>query len=186
LNLESLNLESLNLELRIRPATPADLGTLVTVARQAIYEAFSPEKYPGNPVQAYLDEWVTTGVYTREFTDRRSTFWLAETRMGEVVGFLKLRRHAPPRCLTERNALEIVRIYLLEAYTGKGWGRQLMQHCLDYARQQGHRAVWLGVWEHNQPALSFYKKMGFTACGWHVFLFGGERQRDLWLWKPVE
>lgn len=170
----------------IRPATPVDIDKLVSVARRAIYDAFSPDKYPGNPVQAYLDEAVTTEVYAREFTDRRATFWLAETEAGEAVGFLKLRRHAPPRRMPERNALEIVRIYLLNQYVGKGWGRQLMQHCLDYARQQGHRAVWLGVWEHNQTARAFYEKLGFTAIGWHVFSFGGERQRDIWMWRPVE
>jgi diamine N-acetyltransferase len=169
--------------MRIRPATAADLDTLVRVARQAIFEAFSPAKYPGNPVQAYLDACVTTEVYAHELTDKRATFWLAETDTGEAVGFLKLRRHAPPRRMPERNALEIVRIYLLEAHIGKGWGRQLLEHCLSYARQQKHRAVWLGVWEHNHTAQAFYEKMGFTSFGWHVFPFGGERQRDIWLWR---
>lgn len=169
----------------IRPATTADLATLVAVARQAMFDAFSPEKYPGNPVQAYLDEAVTPEVYAQELTDRRATFWLAETDEGEAVGFLKLRRHAPPRRMPERNALEIVRIYLLDRHVGRGWGRQLMQHCLDYARQQGHRAVWLGVWEHNRTARAFYEKMGFVAFGWHVFPFGGEAQRDVWMWRAV-
>lgn len=169
----------------IRQATPADLDRLVSVARQSMYQAFSPEKYPGNPVQAYLDEAVTPAVYAREFTNRRATFWLAEEAQGEVIGFLKLHAHAPPRRLPVRNALEIVRIYLLDEHIGHGYGRQLMQHCLNYARQQGHKAVWLGVWEHNALALVFYEKLGFIRFGWHVFSFGGERQRDLWLWKAL-
>ncbi|MEZ0539928.1 GNAT family N-acetyltransferase [Fibrella arboris] len=169
----------------IRQATLADLPTLVSVARQSLYDAFSPEKYPGNPIQQYLDEAVTAPIYAREFANKRATFWLAEDEQGKAIGFLKLHAHAPPRRMPVRNALEIVRIYLLDEYIGRGYGRQLMQHCLDYARQQGYQAVWLGVWEHNAPALVFYKKLGFTQFGWHVFWFAGERQRDFWLWKSL-
>jgi GNAT superfamily N-acetyltransferase len=174
----------------IRQATLADLDTLVSVARRSIYAAFSPEKYPGNPVQEYLDEAVTAAIYEKEFANRRASFWLAVDEQGEAIGFLKLHRHAPPRSMPApngrtRTALEIVRIYLLGDYIGRGYGRQLMQHCLDYARQQGLQSVWLGVWEHNAPALVFYQKMGFVPFGWHFFSFGGERQRDIWLWKQV-
>lgn len=168
----------------IRPATTADLETLVAVARQAMYEAFSPVKYPGNPVESYLDEAVTYPHYQQSMQDKRTTFWLAEEG-GEAVGFLKLRRHAPPRRMAERNALEIVQIYLLERYVGRGWGRQLLEHALAYASAQGCRAVWLGVWEHNLSARAFYDRMGFTPCGWHVFPFAGEPQRDIWLQRPV-
>ena len=169
----------------IRQAVPADLETLVLVARQSIYEAFSPEKYLGNPVQAYLDEAVTNTVYAREFTNPRATFWLAEDDQGKAIGFLKLHQHAPPKRMPVRNALEIVRIYLLDRCVGQGYGRQMMQHGIDYARGQGHEAVWLGVWEHNAPALVFYEKMGFVRFGWHTFWFGGKRQRDFWLWKSI-
>lgn len=168
----------------IRPATPADLTALVRVARQAIHEAFSPAKYPGNPVEAFLDEAVTYPQYAAAMQDKRTTFWLAEDG-GELVGFLKLRRHAPPRRMTERNALEIVQLYLIEQSTGRGWGRQLMTFALDYALSQGQRAVWLGVWEHNLSARAFYEKMGFTPFGWHVFPFGGELQRDIWMQRVI-
>ena len=169
----------------IRRATPADLELLVTLARGCYYEAFGPDRYPGNPIGAFMDEHVTVPVYAAEMTDRRSSFWLAESESGEAIGFLKLRRHAPPRRLQERNALELVRIYLLRRYTGQGYGQQLMQFCIDEARSLGCKAVYLGVWEHNLPALAFYHKQGFTPFGWHVFPFGGQRQRDIWMSRAL-
>ncbi|MBO0929439.1 GNAT family N-acetyltransferase [Fibrella aquatilis] len=169
----------------IRRATLADLLPLVALARRCYAEAFSQDKYPGNPIDGFIDEHVTTAVYAQEFADRRASFWLAENEAGEAMGFLKLRRHAPPRRLAERNALELVRIYLLEQHIGHGYGKQLMQFCLDYARSQGHKAVYLGVWEHNAVAQAFYRKQGFTPFGWHVFPFGGERQRDIWMSRAV-
>ena len=171
--------------LHIRQATPADLAQLVAVARQAIYDAFSPGKYPGNPVQTYLDEAVTPETYARDFANHRATFWLAERQDGEAMGFMRLIRHAPPRRMPVRNALEIERLYLLDRYVGRGYGGQLMTHCLNYAQAQGCRAVWLGVWEHNQPAQTFYRKMGFVPFSWHRFHFGGEAQRDIWLWREL-
>lgn len=60
-----------------------------------------------------------------------------------------------------------------------------MNYCLDWARLAGHGAVWLGVWERNNRALTFYQRMGFTRFGYHYFQFGSERQRDFWLYKPL-
>lgn len=169
----------------IRRVTPADLEPLVSLAHRCYYEAFSPDKYPDNPVQAFINEHVTLTTYAQELTNRRASFWLAENDAGEGMGFLKLHRHAPPRRLTERNALELVRIYLLEQHAGKGYGRQLMEFCLDQARSQGCKAMYLGVWEHNIAAQVFYHKLGFTPFGWHVFPFGGQRQRDIWMSRAV-
>ena len=169
----------------IRRATLTDLEPLVALARRCYAEAFGTEKYPDNPIEAFINDHVTLSTYTTEFADKRSSFWLAENEAGEAMGFLKLRRHAPPRRLSERNALEVVRIYLLEQHIGHGYGRQLMEFCLDYARSQGNKAVYLGVWEHNASAQVFYRKQGFVPFGWHVFPFGGERQRDIWMSRAV-
>lgn len=172
----------------IRPATLSDAALLTTLAATTMREAFGPPHNPAELVDDYIRSAMTQPVLEAELADPQSTFFVAETEDGTPIGYAKLRRHRPPRQMPapyRQNAIEIQRIYLLQAQTGKGQGRQLMQHCLDYARNQGYKSVWLGVWEHNAPALVFYKKMGFIQCGWHTFLFGGERQRDFWFWKGV-
>jgi len=57
-----------------------------------------------------------------------------------------------------------------------------MNTCLEYAREGGHDVVWLGVWEHNERAIAFYKKWGFTQFGEHTFMLGKDAQTD-WLLK---
>jgi len=42
--------------------------------------------------------------------------------------------------------------------------------------------VWLGVWEKNNRAISFYKKWGFEKFGEHSFTLGDDIQND-WLMK---
>ncbi|MEZ4822031.1 MAG: hypothetical protein R2942_06240 [Ignavibacteria bacterium] len=39
--------------------------------------------------------------------------------------------------------------------------------------------IWLGVWENNHRALSFYKKHGFVEFDKHVFRYGNDDQTDL-------
>ncbi|MEG2102651.1 MAG: GNAT family N-acetyltransferase, partial [Flavobacterium sp.] len=39
--------------------------------------------------------------------------------------------------------------------------------------------IWLGVWEENIRALSFYKKNGFVEFDKHIFVLGDEEQTDL-------
>ncbi|MAE94299.1 MAG: hypothetical protein CL910_06530 [Deltaproteobacteria bacterium] len=45
---------------------------------------------------------------------------------------------------------------------GRGVGRQLLQHAIDGAREQGYRTLHLDVLSDN-PAVGFYERMGFTC-----------------------
>jgi diamine N-acetyltransferase len=169
----------------IRPATVADAQTLSRVAIQTMHEAFGPPANPAEWVEAYCREALTVPILTAELTDPRSTYFVAETTDHQLIGYVKLRHKSPPRRLAERNALEIQRIYLLDSVTGQGWGRRLMEHCFAVARQRGHRAVYLGVWERNHRGIAFYEKMGFVRFGWHRFQFGPDRQRDIWFVRSL-
>ena len=39
--------------------------------------------------------------------------------------------------------------------------------------------VWLGVWEENPRAISFYKKNGFEEFDKHIFKLGNDEQTDI-------
>lgn len=66
------------------------------------------------------------------------------------------------------------RVLLLEdvivsrAYRGGGLGRQLVEHVLDWARGQGMTRVTLLADRDNQPALDFYRKLGFGSSAMTV------------------
>ena len=48
-------------------------------------------------------------------------------------------------------------------YRGRGLGRQLVEHVLDWAREQKMTRVTLLADHDNRPALKFYDKLGFAA-----------------------
>ncbi len=60
-----------------------------------------------------------------------------------------------------------------------------MRACVDEARQAGHDAIWLGVWERNGRAQAFYRKWNFRAVGQHVFQLGSDPQRDIVMQRAV-
>ncbi|QJW88732.1 GNAT family N-acetyltransferase [Spirosoma taeanense] len=169
----------------IRTATVSDAALLTELSATTMREAFGPPHNPAELVEEYVQSAITEARLTAELADPRSTFFLLLNDQQSPIGYAKMRRHAPPRRMRERNAVEIQRIYLLQDQIGQGQGRYLMDYCLQWATQAGYRAVWLGVWERNERALGFYRKLGFERFGYHYFLFGSERQRDFWLQKQL-
>lgn len=80
---------------------------------------------------------------------------------GRVVGTVAALPHGPTDS-------EIKRLYLLPAYRGRGHGRRLLQHVLEWARERGHRraVAWSDV--RLQTAHEVYRRMGFATIGERV------------------
>lgn len=83
------------------------------------------------------------------------------------------------------NFLEIERIYVRSAFKANGIGSTLMALAIQRAQEQQKEAIWLGVWEHNHPALRFYKKHGFSHHSEHIFYMGDDAQTDYIFVKKI-
>jgi ribosomal protein S18 acetylase RimI-like enzyme len=83
------------------------------------------------------------------------------------------------------NPVELVRLYVLREWLGRGVGEALMRACVDEARRAGHATIWLGVWERNGRAQAFYRKWNFRAVGEHVFQLGYDPQKDILMQRAV-
>ena len=60
---------------------------------------------------------------------------------------------------------EIISIYFLPEYMGKGYGRSLLQAAVDKLAEMGCRDVLLWVLAENKRARRFYEKAGFSPSG---------------------
>jgi ribosomal protein S18 acetylase RimI-like enzyme len=58
----------------------------------------------------------------------------------------------------------------------------MMKKCMQTAEALKKDVIWLGVWEKNSRAISFYTKFGFKKFATHVFMLGDDAQTD-WLMK---
>lgn len=98
---------------------------------------------------------------------------------GSLIGFAQLHWGDVPKYVDAKSASEIQRLYVADNWHGKGIAQQLMNSCIEEIQQRKSEAIWLGVWEHNPRAITFYKKFGFTEVGEHVFIVGNDPQRDI-------
>ena len=64
--------------------------------------------------------------------------------------------------MTERTTLYIDDICVDENARGRGVGRALYDHILDYAQEAGCYNVTLNVWSCNPGAMAFYEKLGMV------------------------
>ena len=75
---------------------------------------------------------------------------------------------------------EIVSIYFLPAYMGKGYGHQLLKKCIEELNILGYDNILLWVLEDNQRARKFYEKNGFSCS--EIFMsdnIGGKELREV-------
>lgn len=171
--------------LNIREANQTDAPVLAKIAWKSFYDAFAdhPKNAPED-MKAYMNEAFSEEAIAGELADEDTIYFVAELG-GEMVGYAKMRLNSREDCTSGENPIELCRLYSLNEYIGKGIGKTLMLKCLDYAKENGHDFMWLGVWEFNYRAQDFYKKFGFEKCGEHVFQLGSDPQTDWVLEKKI-
>jgi diamine N-acetyltransferase len=169
----------------IRFAEPKDAETLARVAWKSFYDAFAdhPKNAPDD-LKAYMDEAFAPETIAAELNDQDSIYFVAEIA-GETVGYAKLKKNSREHCTSGENPIELCRLYSLNEFIGRGIGRTLMLRCLDFAKENAHDFMWLGVWEYNFRAQKFYEKFGFEKCGEHVFQLGSDPQTDWVLQRKI-
>ncbi len=170
-------------DFRITKAIAADAMQLADISRITFYEAFADQNTEADLV-LHLKEYYSIEKMEAELQDPMVCFFLAYCD-GELVGYLKMSRHPKPKEEISLDApIELERIYTLNKMIGKGVGKLLMQTAIAYAMEMDKKTIWLGVFQKNETAISFYKKWGFEIYSEHEFVVGNDIQTD-WLMKKI-
>ena len=165
--------------MEIQKVTINDIDQLQKIGKQTFYETFSAGNSEENMTK-YLDEGFSVEKLTAELSDNNAEFYFAILD-DNVIGYLKLNFGQSQTELQDDKALEIERIYVLKEFHGKSVGQILYDKAIHIAKQKKADYVWLGVWEENPRAISFYKKNGFVEFDKHVFKLGNDEQTDIML-----
>ncbi|MEJ5209766.1 GNAT family N-acetyltransferase [Denitratimonas sp. CY0512] len=169
----------------IRAATVADAPALATLAETTFRETFGLVN-TSEDMDVYCRRSYSEAIQASEITNK-ATITLVVDSQGCLVGYAQLRLAAPaPRCVPGMTRGEIHRIYVTGEYHGKGVAQALMDSSISALRQRGCSIAWLGVWEKNPRAISFYRKLGFVEVGEHVFQLGTDSQRDIVMLLPLD
>ena len=162
----------------IRYALPAEAPLIADISRQTFYETFA-ESNTVEDMEKFLNEQFSMDTLIKETEEPGNIFLLAYDDT-EPIGYAKMRDGEKRSEFEGLCSIEIARIYAVKKSIGKGVGRELMQKCIDIAREMNRDIIWLGVWEKNERAIQFYLKWGFEKFAEHEFVLGNDVQTD-WL-----
>lgn len=171
----------------IRQASCDDVNLLANLGRRTFFDAFATHNHAAD-MEAYLAEAFSPQRIYSELLALESIFLLAYDTPhpdNQLVGYARLLGSSSEPCVTGRYPVELVRLYVENNATSRGYGSKLMQACLDRAAQEGFETIWLGVWEKNYRAQQFYSRWRFRPIGTHDFFLGQQMQTDLILMRSV-
>ena len=127
------------------------------LAISKVYEESWKYAYKGIVPQTYLES-IPEGQWASniEQDNRKNLIVVKDKTIIGTAGFGKSRMDEM------ENFGEIISIYLLPEYMGKGYGRLLLQTVLGELKKMGFGSVFLWVLEENNHARKFYEKCGFV------------------------
>jgi predicted GNAT family N-acyltransferase len=127
-------------KIRIEIGTLAELGTIVTPLREAVF--FKEQGIP----RAAIDEWYNENETTCAVFDDDKL--VATTRLTKIDGVIVLGQVATP-----------------ESERGKGYGKIAVDALFELAKKNGAKEIKEITVHAQKQAEGFYRKCGFVPCG---------------------
>lgn len=146
-----------------------------------VYEESWRYAYKDIVPQEYLDSIPSGNWAQRIDTDSRYTMVMTD---GErIVGTSSFGRS---RSAEMPGYGEIISIYFLPEYMGKGHGKRLLDAVIYELKSMGFDEVFLWVLEDNRGARRFYEKFGFahSDCNIETYI-GGKRLKEVQYIKGI-
>jgi putative acetyltransferase len=137
------------MQISIRPIQPADNPVIAKIIRDTLVEFGA--NHPGT---VYFD--ATTDDLFALFQTEKATYNIAIVG-EEIVGGGGIF----PTAGLPAGVCELVKMYLLPTARGMGLGTQLINHCLQQAKEAGFNKVYLETMNELKAALKVYERLGF-------------------------
>jgi len=172
-------------DFQIRQAGPADTPDLAQVA-QRTFPLACPPATPAADIQQHISNELSERAFLAHMDSPVTEFQVAVASDGQIIGYLMLvvtAAGAPN--LPGTQPLEVRRIYVDEAWQGRGVGAALMDLAVVRARNQQLDCLWLGTNQENHTAVAFYRRLGFEHVGTRTFQVGCSVECDFVLARSL-
>ncbi|WP_461452698.1 GNAT family N-acetyltransferase [Mucilaginibacter sp.] len=161
----------------------ADLDKLISFSRKTFLDSFSHLNSPED-IALYSKKAFDNSKMLAELNNPNSAFYCALWD-DELAGYIKINFAGAQTDLNDATTLELERIYVSVDHQGKRIGKELLNFAISIARKDNLKQLWLGVWEHNHKAITFYEKNGLEPFGSHDFMLGNDKQTDILMRKSI-
>lgn len=172
--------------MHIRRALISDVALISQLGKVTFFDTFNGT-CTDEDMQGFIEDYFNEKQVQFELQNPDDFYFIAFAD-DVPVGYIRMKEEqSEVEIIKSKKNIELKRIYVLKEYHLKKIGAALMNFALDFAADNGYELLWLGVWEHNERALNFYKKFGFIDTGFkHPFPIGNTPQTDNWLIKFIE
>ncbi|MBS1642727.1 MAG: GNAT family N-acetyltransferase [Bacteroidetes bacterium] len=158
----------------IREIKLEDNVAIAKIIRNAL-EEFKANK----PGTVYYDA-TTDNLFQLFQSTIKSKYFIVEQQNGEVVGGGGIY---PTKGL-DNNTCEFVKMYLAKQARGLGLGKMIIEKCLQTAKENGYKKVYLESMPELKNALIVYEKLGFKYLD-KPLGNSGHCGCDLWMLKNI-
>ncbi len=121
----------------------------------------------------------TTDCLTDIFVTPRSAYFVIDIN-GEIVGGAG---YFPTNGLPE-NVCELVKLYVDKKLRGNGYGQMLLEKCIQEAKKEGFKKMYIESMPELANAIRLYEKNGFYFIG-HSLGNSGHNGCDVWMLKDL-
>ncbi|MFY8109178.1 MAG: GNAT family N-acetyltransferase [Bacteroidia bacterium] len=167
---------------KLVPCAEKHVALLAELGAKTFEEAFAPF-HPAADLQKYIKE--TYQLEQIKFNLKKPEVQYAVAYFDfQDAGYVKLLKDTKVEGLTGR-VLEIEKIYVRKVFKGKKVGAALMQYVINEAIRNGYSWLYLGVWQENTDAISFYEKFGFKTVSTRKFKLGDQICDDFMMAKDL-
>ncbi len=157
----------------IRPIEVTDNAILAKIIRATLTE-FGANR----PGTVYYDK-ATDSLF--ELFQKPSSFYFVLTHKAKIMGGAGI---FPTSNLPEKTN-ELVKMYLLPEARGKGWGKLLIEKCIEKSIEFGFSALYLETLPELKQAVKLYEKSGFKLLS-KPLGNSGHFGCDLWMLKKIQ
>ncbi len=140
----------------VRQAKISDAKNLAALAEAIFRDTFSDQNTPED-INLYCASSFGEAIQQDEISNPQYVTLVVENQ-NQLIAFAQLRWGPAPNCIVASSAGEIQRLYIDKAWQGKGIAQLLMSTCLKIMQAHKIDVAWLGVWEENPRAISFYRE----------------------------
>ncbi|HVN14915.1 MAG TPA: GNAT family N-acetyltransferase [Anaerolineales bacterium] len=139
----------------IRPIHPDEIPAAKRIIMTVAYNIFGWDGTLEDSIRHFesVGEYDDMDHVQTHYFENRGLF-LAALDDDQLIGSGAIRKW-------DETTAELKRMWLLEAYHGKGIGFQLFSHLSDFARSQDYKRILLQTSPEQTRAIAFYHKLGF-------------------------
>ena len=157
----------------IREVLEKDNSSLASIIRQVLLEIGVPKVGT-----AYADPELD--FMCQAYSDQRSAYFVLEEN-----GFVTGGAGISPLKGGKSSICELQKMYFLPSARGKSLGKKMIDHCLDYAKEQDFEICYIETLPYMKAAQKLYQKKGFEYID-HPMGSTGHTSCNVWLINKLQ